>query len=258
MTPYTPGGGGHGCLIISYPSNTATPIRGGIENIVGANKVHTFYGPNAINYFTGFLSVGVGSTFDTSLGMVGSNVMFSFSADGLTATRGAYSAGSWGYTRSIGAPNFGKWYAEVKFNSAGVPANVGVMVTSPNHQITMGSGPGAQGVGIAGNGSGLNQNVAWATAAPDLAWTDGTWVFVAVDAAAKLVWFKKQGGAYWNNNSSADPATGVGGLLLDYNFAPYTGVYLNCGCNGAGKTATINFGKTAFVGAVPSGFSAWG
>jgi hypothetical protein len=70
------------------------------------------------------------------------------------------------------------------------------------------------------------------------------------------VWFKKQGGTNWNNSGTANPATGVGGLLLSGAGAIYLlGTLFG---NTPGDTGTVNFGATAFIGTVPSGFTAWG
>jgi hypothetical protein len=77
-------------------------------------------------------------------------------------------------------------------------------------------------------------------------------VCIAVDLSARLVWFRKQAAGLWNNNASANPATGVGGIAITLGLgipaAPHVGLPV--------AQVTANFGDTAFSGAVPSGFTA--
>lgn len=76
----------------------------------------------------------------------------------------------------------------------------------------------------------------------------------AYDLDAKLFWIRRQGGN-WNANSSANPATGVGGIAMrdlgGYDVTPAVTSEV------AGQQVTFNFEAEQFVGAVPSGFGPW-
>jgi hypothetical protein len=83
---------------------------------------------------------------------------------------------------------------------------------------------------------------------------NGSVVCIAVDAAARLGWFRVGAAGNWNNSGTANPATGVGGFSI-----PGTGVGIPLHpavwLNSTNEQTTANFGDTAFVGAVPSGFT---
>ncbi|TMQ24164.1 MAG: hypothetical protein E6J90_08900 [Deltaproteobacteria bacterium] len=85
--------------------------------------------------------------------------------------------------------------------------------------------------------------------------TDGGIVGIAVDLTAGLIWFKYLG-SNWNNSGTANPATGVGGISLGALSGTILFPFL--GAASSGVTATANFGASAFIGAVPAGFtSGW-
>lgn len=76
---------------------------------------------------------------------------------------------------------------------------------------------------------------------------------VAIDATAKLVWFRKNGGL-WNNSGSADPATGAGGVDISVlTFPLFVGIFVDNEAN-TPATITTNFGATAFAFTPPAGF----
>ncbi len=76
---------------------------------------------------------------------------------------------------------------------------------------------------------------------------------IAIDIGGKLVWFRYNG-QFWNGSATADPGGGTGGLSLStINAGPYFPVFC---ANGSGASVTANFGATAFLAAIPSGFSA--
>ena len=76
----------------------------------------------------------------------------------------------------------------------------------------------------------------------------------AVDTTAHLIWFRPLSWPYWNNNPSADPATGVGGLPYKANVT----YKIACDPYSQGQGFTLNCGQVPFTGVVPSGFVAWG
>ena len=83
---------------------------------------------------------------------------------------------------------------------------------------------------------------------------NGSVICIAFDADSRLVWYRVGSGGNWNNSASANPATGAGGVQT------YLGrgipAYPALGLTTSGSAVTANFGDSAFVGAVPSGFTA--
>lgn len=78
---------------------------------------------------------------------------------------------------------------------------------------------------------------------------------IAVDLTAKKIWVKVDSGN-WNNDASANPATGTNGFsFASIAAGPY---YPAMSSNSPGPhTVTANFGATAFNSAAPSGFGTW-
>lgn len=76
---------------------------------------------------------------------------------------------------------------------------------------------------------------------------------IAVDLAAKLIWFRIAPAGQWNGSGTADPATGVGGV----NIASISSGLLYPIFSGQTlDKVTANYGASGFSGSVPSGFSA--
>jgi hypothetical protein len=89
-------------------------------------------------------------------------------------------------------------------------------------------------------------------------WAGGNTLCIAVDLDARLIWFRTNGGN-WNNSGTANPATGAGGVNL--NFAKQHAVaplmwYPGASTNTSAATGTINLAGS-FAQSVPSGFAAW-
>jgi hypothetical protein len=82
---------------------------------------------------------------------------------------------------------------------------------------------------------------------------NGSVICIAFDADARLVWYRVGSAGNWNNSASANPATGAGGVqtYLGRGIPAYPALGLTI----SGSAVTANFGDTAFVGAVPSGFT---
>jgi len=77
---------------------------------------------------------------------------------------------------------------------------------------------------------------------------------VVVDTTARLIWFRVAPVGNWNNSGTADPATGIGGLSIS---ALSGGLYVLASTGTTANDAvTMNFGASAFVGAVPAGVTA--
>jgi hypothetical protein len=79
--------------------------------------------------------------------------------------------------------------------------------------------------------------------------TVGDTIFIAYDYTANKIWFRKNSG-FWNNSSTADPATGAGGLTPNDSMSSALPVAQTE--NAATGVVTINTSWT-----LPSGFSPW-
>lgn len=87
-----------------------------------------------------------------------------------------------------------------------------------------------------------------------MSWLAGGTIGIAVDATAKLIWFRTAPTGLWNNSGTANPATGTGGASFSALTGPFfPQQWIN---SGSGNAYTANFGASAFTGVVPSGFNA--
>ena len=84
--------------------------------------------------------------------------------------------------------------------------------------------------------------------------TSGTVVGIAVDCDQRLIWFRSGAAGNWNGSAGANPATGVGGILVTAQGRGIP-IYPTAWLIGGSEQTTANFGDTAFVGAVPSGYT---
>jgi hypothetical protein len=169
----------------------------------------------------------------------------------------AGTAGWQGIVRGIAAKTSGKFYFEVTFNAAATSSGVGLALgslptsTTFNGSVTTGHcgvirlgsiyHNGSQTLTVGGTPSVL---ISFGTIA------SGTVIGVAVDMDAKLFWLRLGAGGNWNNNASRDPATGAGGIDISDVTTAYPTLQL-----GGADTLIANFGASAFVGAVPAGFT---
>jgi len=82
-------------------------------------------------------------------------------------------------------------------------------------------------------------------------------VGVALDITGALVWFRPNGGN-WNNDPTADPATGTGGYSVSAVSSGATLYpYIVVGKFSGSGQITANFGATAYSLSAPSGFGNW-
>jgi len=84
--------------------------------------------------------------------------------------------------------------------------------------------------------------------------TSGSVVCIAVDCDARLIWYRIGAAGNWNTVASNNPATGVGGIAI-FNLGRGIPLYPMASLTTSGDQVTANFGDTAFVGAVPSGYT---
>ena len=86
--------------------------------------------------------------------------------------------------------------------------------------------------------------------------TSGNVIGIALDLANQAIWFRLGAAGNWNGNASSNPASNTGGV----NFSSIGGggaapIYPCYAFGASAEQFTANFGDTAFVGAVPSGFT---
>lgn len=130
-------------------------------------------------------------------------------------------------------------------NGAGSPGNLGTLVPA---QVGWDSSGAVKACGV--------KEGAVATLSTIATWAGGNTLCAALDIDNALLWLRV-GAGNWNNNVSANPATGALGISVPHLFGG--GPRLVWPAANAGNTsATDLFLKTAdFTGAVPSGFSSW-
>jgi len=158
-----------------------------------------------------------------------------------------------GAVRSIDRVYTGKYYWEVTFTTL-LNVSVGVSTAAAPLNSTMGSGTAASFTFMV--------TASGAAFAPGIIGNIGGtfpagWVLcIALDAAG-MVWFRNGAAELWNGNAANNPTTGVGGFNFAASFGsgPAYGLYASACGGGGGGVCTANFGATAFVGAVPVGFT---
>lgn len=157
--------------------------------------------------------------------------------------------------RATNSKTAGKWYFEATSLGAGgggsIEMGIGTGATSLASYMSNTAGMGYLSNGIINlNGANLVSGIgAWNGA--------GATSQCALDIATLKIWFRLSTGL-WNNDGTADPATGAGGVsfaaITGGAFFPMVSTYSNA----IPDALTVNFGATSFVGTVPSGFAAWG
>lgn len=81
---------------------------------------------------------------------------------------------------------------------------------------------------------------------------DGQWCGLAVNLTTMLFWFRTTPTSEWNNNPSANPSTGIGGISL----GSLTGLIYPCLISlSSPEHFLTNFGGSPFAGAIPTGYS---
>lgn len=163
----------------------------------------------------------------------------------LTATKTSGTA--WRMSRSTYGPTTGRYYFEtvlVEFSGS----FVGVGLGDSTAAVSTFYGADGHGLIYVNNGE-VYRGGALVTTIQ--ATSEGQALDVAFDVDAELVWFRTAGGN-WNNNPSANPETGVGGIAFGslMSGATYPGVGVQTSPN---DRVTVNFGPT-FARTPPAGF----
>lgn len=185
------------------------------------------------------------STTDKSAGVVLSNL-------NLTATVPSAA----GAVRAVDEQNTGKFYWEFTLNTNGSTWDFGAGIAASGVVLGYGSGGGVAGVSFTvDRANGFIWNGASSVGSVGGGIATGGVLCCAMDFTNRLGWFRNGAAGNWNNNVANNPATGVGGIAIPG--VPAFGLYPFAGFSGvaSGQNVVANFGDTAFVGAVPAGFT---
>jgi len=147
----------------------------------------------------------------------------------------------------------GMFYFEITIGATFASANSGIGICNGNAALaTVGATP-SNAVLLRRNGTLFIDNVSSGSVAPTL--TAGNVVGVAVNLISRMIWFRV-GAGNWNNNAANDPVGSIGGKSIAPVIPGYQSAYVVGALAQTGDTVTANFGTTAFVGTVPSGYVA--
>lgn len=159
--------------------------------------------------------------------------------------------------RAVHAQQVGKFYWECT-NNVSANLNDGVGLARITVPLTQAINSGPAGTGLVAfsqqsSGAVFYDGVGKASLG-GLAY--GSTLGIAVDLGAPLIWFKHiNSPGVWNANPAYDPGAGTGSYpsiatVCAVDACPYANL------QGGGDSITANFGASAFVGTVPTGFTA--
>lgn len=153
--------------------------------------------------------------------------------------------------RAVDRQVTGKFYWEITFNTAGgffgagiasVAAALNTLYATPNNALIVYATGGAIWVN--------NVNIGVAVGALN---TAGSLLCCALDANG-MFWARNGAAGNWNGNAGANPAIGGGGINVSAVGGSAIPLHPAACFTGTGSI-TANFGDSAFVGAVPAGFT---
>ena len=246
--------------VVLYPTVSFVPVVGfgGANTAAGDNMTANFAGPFLYAIPASFGTWGSASPVLMTLdGPPSADV--TVTNGGLTAVHTSAPSANSG-VRSLPYKNFGKYYYEATIGTmgAGVNGQVGViMSTAPNYGYMIVFRSNTSSVNLTSGAVYSNSGYSGKILPPTPPMLVGDVVATATDLDARLCWFRRKSGAsvsLWNNDPTADPATGVGGLAMEN--APCTpAIVFDTGA--AGDSVNANLGQTAYAMAKPSGFDNW-
>ncbi len=230
-TPVTEAANGYGLRVTKVASG-ATPV---VYETIGVAP--PFVGAVLDAATASLVTLTVNNTFATNTGTTSAN-------------QGARVANASGRTS-------GKYYFELQLVQGGGGFNIGAGIGTIASTFTAMGGGAVVGVLLYNSANiwannvntGINLNAG-------SAFPGGGNFGAAVDLDNRKMWFRwVAGGNLWNGNAGNNPVTNVGGITIPAGtMVPF------CTFGGTGGTANnswrFNFGSTAFLDAVPSGFTA--
>lgn len=170
----------------------------------------------------------------------------------LTATK-ASGGVAWRMARSTVGKTAGKYYFEVTWDHYATSSSIiGVGVGDQDASVNTFFGSDNNGLIILSTGAVYKNSALSTTIASS---SQGSTGCIALDVDNSLVWYRV-GSGNWNNNPSANPVTGVGGIAFSPSMSgtiyPAVGVQTS-----PNDKMSINFGPT-FTHTPPSGFGILG
>lgn len=165
----------------------------------------------------------------------------------LTATASSLYQG----VRSIYGSASGKYYWEITWTTQ--TSNDSIGVASASASLSDGPTTGGPRCLLAYNAN-VWLNGSQVGSASDSAVPAGAVVCIALDCTNSLIWFRVGGTGNWNNSSTNNPATGVGGISIAAVLGGLA-LYAYAVLGYSSAFAVANFGDSAFTGAVPAGFN---
>jgi len=167
--------------------------------------------------------------------------------------------------RAVDAQSLGKFYWECTFNTvtnSDTAAGLASSKTPTNFNLSGSGGASVGTTGVSKNTGNISVDgsitvVLDGTGSTTIALgaiTSGMVLCVAVDLTSRLIWYRIGAAGNWNANATRNPATGVGGVVI-LNLGNGIPVFPAANVNALNDQITANFGDTAFVGAVPSGYT---
>lgn len=170
----------------------------------------------------------------------------------LTATVAAFGIQG---VRTIHSQSTARYYWEYTFNQVANTSACGI--TNSTSSLTALGVTGAAGAAYVNSSGTMFVNST--TSLGSLGgFAVGNTACIALDLAGLLLWFRKGAAGLWNNSGTANPVTAIGGFsisALTGGAVPAYGLYSSSSAS-TNAAITANFGDSAFVGAVPAGFTA--
>lgn len=171
------------------------------------------------------------------------NASIALSGGDLTATG---SAGPISGRGNTAIPTGAKVYWEVLISTLG--ANAGIGIANASASLSNFAGADNNAIGYFGSTNVFRNGGTVATLA---SFTSADRLRIAYDDTNKAIWWAV-GGGNWNNSGAANPATNAGGISTS---ALAAGPYFPIMSLNNTTALTANFGATALVYPVPSGFT---
>lgn len=168
----------------------------------GVQQVTANFGGTAFNMAapSGYSAWGSTDTWNPS----DKNTNITLTNGNLTAAMSA--GGNWFGVRTVGAHNSGKWYFEMTVDTKNGSTVQTYGIANKNYNVN--SNWLAQDTTASG---GYMDSTSFSTAYPWQGVAATQTLGIAVDIDAGLIWARTSANGNWNNSSSANPATGVGG-----------------------------------------------
>ena len=163
-----------------------------------------------------------------------------------------------GIAQPLEGKTSGKWYVE--FTCVAVSGNIDGVGTVNSFGVSLNGFMGSDSVraawGIYTNGQVLS-NFTAPSVVNAFTYTVGDVVGLAIDLDNQRLWANKNGILTWlGTTGTPNPATNTNGLDLSQSLSNNCRVYPAVNLSGGSAQFTANFGATAFIGTVPSGFTA--